>query len=295
MLEFTLNRLNEVMNYTTDYEFEVVLVDDGSTDGTRQLIEQRCEKDRRIKCVTLTRNFGHQVAVSAGLDFASGSAAVIIDADLQDPPEVIPEMISAWERGFDVAYGQRISRLGEGKFKLWSAWLFYRLINNLVDFSIPRDTGDFRLLSRRAIDSINSFPEKSKFLRGLISWTGFRATPVKYTRDPRFAGTTKYPLRKMIRLATSAIFSFSTKPLDIVVASGVGISLLSFFLSIWFGVSKFILGNVVPGWTALIVAITFLGGVQILAIGIVGKYVGGIFHEVKGRPLYIVDSNIGFD
>ena len=295
VIDATLNRITDVADGLTSHDFEVIVVNDGSSDSTRLIVEKRIKQDKRLRLLNLTRNFGHQIAVSAGLAKSSGDAAVVIDSDLQDPPEVIAEFLRQWGNGFDVVYGVRANRLGESRFKRSSAWLFYRLLNKMTELEIPPDAGDFRLISRRVIAAINAFPEKSRYLRGLISWTGYPSIGVSYIREPRFAGETKYPLKSMLRLARQAVFSFSNKPMELVITSGSLIALSSLVASGWFAVSQLLLGIAVPGWTGLIVAITFLGGVQILAIGIVGSYVGQIFNEVKGRPLYVVDSEIGFD
>jgi dolichol-phosphate mannosyltransferase len=294
VIDQTISRLVEVIDLLVNYDFEILLINDGSDDSTRSLAERRSNLDSRIKLVNLTRNFGHQVAVSAGLEKSRGSAAVVIDADLQDPPEVIKDFLFEWEKGFDIVYGVRVNRRGEGPFKKASAWLFYRFLNKLTDIVIPLDTGDFRLISRRVITAINSFPERSRYLRGLISWTGYPSVGVNYVREPRFAGETKYTLKSMMRLAGQAIFSFSNKPLQVVINIGSVIAFSSLVASGWFAVSKIIFGLAVPGWTGLIVAVTFLGGIQILALGIVGNYVGRIFNEVKGRPMYIIESEVGF-
>jgi glycosyltransferase involved in cell wall biosynthesis len=291
----TLNRINDVVNNLTAYEFELIVVNDGSSDSTRVIVEDLVMHDKKIKLLNLTRNFGHQIAVSAGLAKSSGAAAVVIDSDLQDPPEVIEEFLRQWQNGFDVVYGVRANRLGESRFKRTSAWLFYRLLNKMTDLEIPPDVGDFRLISRRVITAVNAFPEKTRYLRGLISWTGYPSIGVPYVREPRFAGETKYPLKSMLRLARQAVFSFSNKPMELVITSGSLIAFSSLVASAWFAISQLFLGVAVPGWTGLIVAITFLGGIQILAIGIVGSYVGQIFNEVKGRPLYVIDSELGFD
>jgi dolichol-phosphate mannosyltransferase len=295
VINATLSRILGVFSKIRRYRFELICVNDGSVDSTKEILQSQVALDERIKVITLTRNFGHQVAVSAGLARASGEAAIVIDADLQDPPELFDDFLSKWEQGYDVVYGVRANRLGESRFKKITAWLFYRILNNLTEIEIPKDAGDFRLISRRVIDAMNAFPEKSKYLRGLISWTGYSSVGVEYIRERRYAGTTKYPLKKMISLASQAIFSFSNKPLEIVITLGVTIAVASLAASAWFVVSKFGFGLAVPGWTGLIVAITFLGGVQILALGIVGNYVGRIFNEAKSRPLYIIDSEEGFE
>jgi glycosyltransferase involved in cell wall biosynthesis len=295
VINAALDRLTQVATKLPKFNFEIIVVNDGSRDSTRRIVEERITHDKRIKLLNLTRNFGHQIAVSAGLENSSGDAAVVIDADLQDPPEIIEEFLRQWGKGFDVVYGVRANRLGESKFKRSSAWLFYRFLNKMTDLEIPPDTGDFRLISRRVISAINAFPEKSRYLRGLISWTGYPSVGVSYVREPRLAGETKYPLRNMLRLAKEAVLSFSNRPLEIVVTLGVAIAATSLAASAWFAISKLFFGVPVPGWTALIVATTFLGGVQLLAIGIVGNYVGRIFHQVKGRPLYLVESTVGLE
>lgn len=295
VLSATINRLTSTLTNLSSFDFEIIIVNDGSRDSTRLIVEERMKQDNRIKLVNLTRNFGHQIAVSAGLNKSSGAAAVIIDSDLQDPPELIEEFLKQWENGFDVVYGVRANRLGESRFKKYSAWIFYRLLNKMTDLEIPPDVGDFRLISRRVITTINAFPEKSRYLRGLISWTGYPSVGVPYVREPRFAGETKYPLKNMLRLARQAIFSFSNKPMELVITLGSLIAFSSIVASAWFTGSQILLGVAIPGWTGLIVAVTFLGGIQILAIGIVGSYVGQIFNEVKGRPLYVIESEIGLD
>lgn len=294
VLETTIERLFSVIDHNPDYDFEVILVDDGSEDTTREILSKMRLKDSRVKLVFFTRNFGHQIAVSAGLNYSSGDSVIVLDADLQDPPELIPTFLSYWVQGYDIVYGVRKSRSGESAFKKVSAWGFYRLLNNLSDVRIPHDTGDFRLISKRVVDKMNQLPERARYLRGLMSWTGYPAIGVPYSRDARFAGKTKYSLRKMLSLATQSVLSFSTKPLELMVFVGSAISALSLGASLWFAISRFVYGLPVPGWTALIVAITFLGGIQILATGIVGSYVGRIFNEVRGRPLYYVESALGF-
>lgn len=294
VIDQTLDRIMAVVASVEPFKFELILVDDGSTDSTLELLEKRRLLDSRVRIVALTRNFGHQIAVSAGLRFSAGHAVIVMDADLQDPPEVMSEFLENWQNGYDIVYAVRSRRLGEPFFKRLSAWVFYRVMDWSADVSIPHDTGDFRLLSRRVVDAMNAMPEHARYLRGLMSWTGYSSTAVTYLRQPRVAGSSKYPFRKMTKLASEGIFSLSTKPLQAVVAVGMIVSAISILASVWFALSKFLFGLAVPGWTGLIVAISFLGGVQILALGVVGTYIGGIFNEVRGRPLYFVNFTRGF-
>jgi dolichol-phosphate mannosyltransferase len=269
-------------------DYQIVYVNDGSTDNTYQLLREIQRSDARVKVVDLARNFGHQVAVSAGLAYAEGDAVALIDADLQDPPEVLPQMVQLWEKGYEVVFGVRKTRAGESWFKLKTADWFYRILNCLSDTEIPRDTGDFRLLDRKAVDALLRMPERDRMLRGLSSWIGFRRYGLEYERRPRQAGVTKYPLHKMLRLALDGILSFSVVPLRLVSIMGVatagmsvlGISyalVLRLFTRIW-----------VPGWTLLFIGMLFIGGLQMLSMGIVGEYIGRIYTEAKQRPLYLV-------
>ncbi len=290
----TLRRLRAFCAELHDLDVELIFVDDGSRDRTRALLKDFAAGDARIKLVCFARNFGHQIAVTAGIDAARGDAVVLIDADLQDPPEVIHEMVRKWREGYDVVYGTRTERPGESRFKLATARGFYRLLNRLSDVPIPLDTGDFRLMSRKVVATLQAMPERDRFVRGMVSWVGFNQTALPYRRAERFAGESKYPLRKMIRFATDGILSFSSKPLQLSVAMGmtcagmalVGIVyalILRLFTDIW-----------VEGWTALMIAVLFIGGVQLISVGILGEYVGRIYNEIKGRPLYVVNEYIGF-
>ncbi|MFN8223059.1 MAG: glycosyltransferase family 2 protein [Gaiellales bacterium] len=283
-------RLTAAMAQLGDYE--LVLVDDGSTDGTWEALRALADGDRRLRLIRLSRNFGHQTALSAGLEAARGDAVVSIDADLQDPPEVIPELVARWREGYDVVYAVRERRSGESRFKLATAALFYKGINRLSAMEIPEQAGDFRLLSRRALDGLLAMPERSRFLRGMSTWIGFRQIGVPYARDPRFAGATKYPLRKMARLATDAVTSFSTAPIRIVVT--LGLLAVGFCLAalVWTLYLRLFTERTVQGWTSVLVVLLFLGGVQLVSVGIIGQYVGRIFEEVKGRPLYLVAETI---
>ena len=275
-------------------DFELIFVDDGSADRTRDLLRCFAKEDSRIKVIGFSRNFGHQIAVTAGLDAACGDAVVLIDADLQDPPEVVLEMIVKWREGYDVVYGTRTERPGESAFKVLSARSFYRILNKLSEVPIPLDTGDFRLLSRAVVDVLRAMPERDRFLRGMVSWIGFRQTALPYKREERFAGESKYPLRKMIRFAVDGILSFSTKPLQMSIGLGM-VSATFALLGIVYVVALRLFTNLwVEGWTTLMIAVLFIGGAQLLCIGILGEYVGRIYNEMKNRPMYVADEYIGF-
>ena len=277
-----------------DLAFELVYVDDGSTDATAAILAGLRRADGRVRLVRLARNFGHQVALTAGLDHAAGDAVVLIDADLQDPPEVIAAMVARWREGYDVAYGQRTARAGESALKLLTAKLFYRLINRLADVPIPLDAGDFRLLDRRVVEALRAMPERDRFVRGLVSWVGFRQIAVPYPRAPRCAGTTKYPYGKLVRLAADAVLSFSLVPLRAgaflgLPAAAIGLGGLIIALAAWL-----FAGAAVSGWGFATLIALFLGGVQLLAVGVLGEYVGRVYREVKRRPLYVVRERLGF-
>ena len=290
----TIKRLKAFCAGVADMQVELVFVDDGSRDRTRELLRAFAATDARVRVIGFARNFGHQIAVTAGIDAACGDAVVLIDADLQDPPEVVHEMVAKWREGYDVVYGTRTERPGESAFKLATARAFYRLLNRLSDVPIPLDTGDFRLMSRAVVETLKAMPERDRFVRGMVSWVGFRQIALPYRRAERFAGESKYPLSKMLRFATDGILSFSIKPLQMSVTlgslaavlamSGIAYALyLRIFTSVW-----------VEGWTALMIAVLFLGGVQLICVGILGEYIGRIYNEVKRRPLYVVQDRIGF-
>ncbi|HEU6437760.1 MAG TPA: glycosyltransferase family 2 protein [Nitratidesulfovibrio sp.] len=274
-----------------DMTTEILLVDDGSTDGSLPILSRWAAEDSRIKVVSFSRNFGHQAAVSAGLQHAIGDAVVIIDADLQDPLDVIHDMITRYEDGYDVAYGQRMARHGETRFKLVTAWLFYRIMRLWVHKGLPVDTGDFRLISRQCVDCINAMPEAHRFLRGMVAWAGFPQVAVPYARAERRFGETKYPLYKMLRFAWVAITSFSTVPLKIVTAAGGIFSLLGLGAGIY-ALASHVTGHTVPGWTSLMGFNALMGGLVLMGLGLIGEYVGKIYEEVKGRPLYVVQRTI---
>ena len=290
------NRVSKVLTSLHDYEYEIVFINDGSKDKTLEILEKIAENDKNVKVISFARNFGHQCAVTAGLKYVTGDAIVIIDADLQDPPELIPEMLKLWENGNEVIYGKRKAREGESKFKLLTAKMFYKTLNALSDVEIPKDTGDFRLVDKKVVDVINSLPEHNKFLRGLFSWVGFKQMPFEYERKERFAGKTKYPLKKMLKLASDGIISFSTKPLKIV--GGLGIfSVVISLLILLYAIFSFIfnLNNLTPGWTSLMVTMTFLSGIILISLWMIGEYIARIYDEVKGRPQYIIDKTINID
>jgi glycosyltransferase involved in cell wall biosynthesis len=276
--------------------FEFIFVDDGSRDETSRLLYELARADPRVRGLRLSRNFGQQIATTAGLEHAAGDAVVIIDADLQDPPELIETMIARWQEGYHVAYAQRTERTGETAFKLWSAKVFYRLVQGISPAAIPSDTGDFRLMDRQVVDALLRMPERDRFLRGMVSWVGFRQIAVPYKREARFAGTTGYSLVKMIGFAIDAIVSFSFAPLRLAVWTGFFVLGLALCGIIYAVILRF-LGDPslwVRGWASIFVAILFMGGVQLISLGIIGEYVGRIYGEVKQRPLYFVRERFGF-
>jgi dolichol-phosphate mannosyltransferase len=291
----THQKLVSTLEQIPNGRFELIYVDDGSQDGTLQILKEIQRADSRIRVIAFSRNFGHQIAITAGLENADGDAVVLIDADLQDPPEVILEMLEYWRKGSDVAYGVRSEREGESTFKLWCAKAFYRILNWFSDVEIPLDTGDFRLMDRDVVNAFLAMPERDRFVRGMIAWIGFRQEPVYYKRAARFAGKTKYPLKAMLSFASDGITSFSLVPLRLALymgftASGLALLgilyalLLRLFTDIW-----------VTGWTLLFIAILFIGGVQLLFLGIMGEYLGRIYREVKRRPLYLAKERLGFE
>ncbi len=278
-------RVVEVMEGIGD-SFELVLINDGSRDGSFRTMQELHTRDPRVRVIDFSRNFGHQVAISAGLDHARGNAVIIIDSDLQDPPEVIPQLVARWKDGAEVVYAQRSMRKGETKFKLLTAATFYRLMARITSVNIPRDTGDFRLLDRRVVDALVKMREHHRFMRGLSAWVGFRQEAVFYERQERYAGTTKYPLRKMIHFSLDAITSFSHLPLELATSLGfllAGISLLGIVIAI---ILRIFTGAIV-GQASTLILVLFLGGIQLIFLGIIGEYLGRIYDEVRARPLYI--------
>jgi len=289
-------RMTSVLQNIENYDYEIICINDGSRDKTLSILENLAIRDKKLKVLSFSRNFGHQCAVTAGLKYVTGDAIVIIDADLQDPPELIPKMLKLWEAGNDVIYGKRKTRDGESAFKLFTAKMFYKTLNALSDVEIPKDTGDFRLVDRKVVDTINSLPEHNKFLRGLFSWVGYKQIPFQYERKERFAGKTKYPLKKMLKLASDGIISFSTKPLKIVGGLGIISIVISFILLIYALISYiFKLNNLSAGWTSLMLGITFFAGVQLLSLWIMSEYIARIYDESKNRPQYIIEKKINIE
>jgi dolichol-phosphate mannosyltransferase len=290
------NRMKKVLDSISDkYFYEIVCVDDGSQDNTYNLLLDIQKQDKNVKILKFSRNFGHQLAITAGMDYASGDLAIIIDSDLQDPPEVILEMLKKWEEGYKVVYGVRKKRKGESIFKLITAKIFYRLIEKMSTVKIPTDVGDFRLIDRCILDQLKIIKEENRYIRGLVSWVGFKQTGVFYERDERYAGETKYTLSKMIKFALDGIVSFSDKPLHLVSVLGFIITLIAILFGLIVLVSKIINPvAIVSGWSSLIIIILFLGGVQVFSIGIVGLYLGRVYTESKKRPLYVIEEKKGF-
>jgi len=288
-LDALYSRLSEVMDSTGE-PWELVLVDDGSKDGSTEMIRELAQKDARVRPVIFARNFGHQIAVTAGMDYSRGDAVTIIDADLQDPPEVILDLIAKWKEGYEVVYAVRAEREGETWFKMFTASLFYRIIYKITDVDIPMDTGDFRLLDRKVVNVLGSMKERHRFLRGMGAWVGFRQIGVPYRRAARFAGETHYPFRKMFKLALNAITGFSYFPLQLATYLGfisAGLSIITIPIVV---VMRLAGDQAFFGQASTLIAVLFLGGVQLISLGILGEYIGRIYDEVKGRPLYIVSE-----
>jgi polyisoprenyl-phosphate glycosyltransferase len=284
-----VKRLTDLMN-DLDGPAEAILVDDGSRDGSWDLMTKACRDDRRFLALQLSRNFGHQIAITAGLDVARGQAVVVMDADLQDPPEVVLELAKRWRDGWDVVHAVREERDGESGFKKASASAFYRLLGWIGNVEVPRNAGDFRLVDRRALDAFLQLRERNRYVRGMFGWVGFRQTTVTYRRDPRFAGTTKYPLRAMVRFALDGILSFSSAPLKVALRLGFTLALLSTLAGFTVIILKLEGSLYVPGWASLAVAVAFLSGVQLLTLGVIGEYIARIHDEVRGRPLYLISE-----
>ncbi len=289
----TYRRLTLVMEVIGE-PYELLFVNDGSRDRTAEIIQELAELDQSVKLLDFSRNFGHQIAITAGMDYARGDAIVIIDADLQDPPELIPQMIDKWKEGYEVVYARRSKRKGETLFKKLTASLFYRTLGALTEIDIPLDTGDFRLIDRKVCDALRSIREKNRFVRGLVSWVGFRQTAIEYVREERFAGETKYPLKKMIRFSIDGITSFSYKPLKLATYLGFGISFASFAYLVISLFQKLFTHSTVAGWTSLIACLLLLNGVILILLGILGEYVGRIYDETKNRPLYVLQNKQKF-
>jgi len=273
--------------------YEIIFINDGSSDNTLAGLIHLSEKDIRVFFINFSRNFGHQIAVTAGIDHCTGKAVVIIDGDLQDPPELIPDMYQKYKEGFEVVYAKRAERKGESFFKKFTAKMFYRILKRLTNVNIPLDTGDFRLIDRKVVAYLKKMPEQNKFLRGQIAWLGFNQTEVLFSRDKRKFGKTGYPLGKMIKLALDGITGFSEKPLQFVTKTGIFICFVSFIIILYAMYSYFILDRAIAGWTSLIISCMFVGGIQMVSIGIIGEYIGRINKNIQNRPLYIIqDSNL---
>lgn len=289
-----IKRVNGVCK-NLDGDYEVIFVNDGSADKTEELTLAACKTNPKLKLLSFSRNFGHQIAITAGMDHAKGDAVIVMDADLQDPPEVIPKLISKYNEGYDVVYAVRSKRKGETIFKKWTSKAFYRFLRYMCNIDIPVDTGDFRLISRKVCDVMKSLTERNRYVRGLVSWVGFKQAAVEYVREERFAGETKYPLRKMLKLSMDGITSFSTKPLTISKNVGFVTAAAGFIYLIVVILNKFVFGKTIVGWASLAVLILLIGGIQLIMLGVVGEYIARIFDESKNRPLYIIEDKYNFD
>ena len=294
VLPVLLRRIDALLD-GLDAPAEAIFVDDGSSDCSSIVLEAKAKSDPRYRFIKLARNFGHQIAITAGMDASSGKAVVVMDADLQDPPEVVGEMVARWKEGYDVVHARRLSREGESKFKRLTASIFYKLLGRLSSIEIPSDVGDFRLIDRKVLDAFRSMPEQDRFVRGMFAWLGFRQTEVAFHRPARAVGETKYPLWKMIRLAVHGVLGFSDAPLRLAIWAGLGVSCFAvlygfYVIGLWLSNS-----HLVEGWSSTIVVISFLCGMNMLMTGIIGLYIGRIHAEVKRRPLYVVDRRAGFD
>lgn len=293
VLEASYRRLTAVMQSLGE-DYELIFVNDGSYDNTSVIATKLAYTDKAVRLLSFSRNFGHQIAITAGMDYAKGDAIVIIDADLQDPPELIPKMVEKWHEGYEVVYGKRIKREGETFFKKATAKLYYRFLRSMTQVNIPVDTGDFRLIDRKVCEAMKCIGEKNRYVRGLVSWVGFRQFPLEYVREERFAGKTKYPFRKMLRLAFDGIASFSDKPLKISAGLGFFLSLISFLYLFVVLIEKILGFSMTPGWASLIAVQLFFNGIMLIILGIIGTYIGRIYEESKARPLYIIREKIGF-
>jgi dolichol-phosphate mannosyltransferase len=291
----TIKRLVDVSNSINEFKWEIIIIDDGSSDRSRLIVKEIMNEYKLVKLICLSRNFGHQYAVQAGLNFSNGDAAVVIDADLQDPPEIVGEMIDYWEKGYDVVYGRRMQRYSESIFKRLTALIYYRILNLLSEIDIPLDAGDFRLIDRKVIKALQEMPERGRYLRGLIAWCGFKQIDVPYKRAGRLAGRSKYSLKKMIIFALEGITAFSRRPLRLATFFGVFCAIGSFLLTLFVIYIRLFTNSWIQGWAGLAVGILFLSGVQLISLGILGEYIGRIFEEAKSRPMYFVEESFGFD
>lgn len=290
VLHMLYERLKKIIDSNAKYDFEILLINDGSKDKTLSIMEDLRKKDNRICYLNLSRNFGKETAMIAGLDFSKGNAVIIIDADLQDPPELIPEMLKYWEQGYDDVYAKRKTRSGETWFKKFTSKMYYKTLQNVTKIEIQKDTGDFRLLDRRCVDALKSIRESQRYTKGLFSWIGFNKKEILYDRDPRAAGSTKWNYKKLIDLSIDGITSFTTAPLRWSAILGLIISGIGFIYMIYIIIKTILLGVDVPGYASTMVVILFLGGIQLIVLGVIGEYLGRAFYETKGRPLYFVDK-----
>jgi len=296
ILPETHRRLGEVLSaLAPEVDYELIFVNDGSPDDAMSVLRGLSESDPHTRAIELSRNFGHQIALSAGVDHAIGDVVVVIDDDLQDPPEVIPEMLEKWREGYKVVYGVRTRREGENALKRWTASVFYRVLRWMSDVEIPVDSGDFRLMDRTVIDALKSMREETRYVRGMIAWIGFKQCGLPYEREARFAGTGNYTMRRLIKFALDGILSFSSKPLALSTQFGMVVTTAAFLYAVWLVGNKLLFPDrIVAGWTSVLVAVLFLGGVQLISIGVLGAYLGRVFYETKNRPLYFVAEKHGF-
>jgi dolichol-phosphate mannosyltransferase len=292
VIDESYNRLTKVMQ-GMDGSYELVFINDGSRDNTAQIIAGICEKDKHVRLINFSRNFGHMPAITAGMEHARGEAIIVIDADLQDPPEVLPLMAAKWREGYDVVYGKRSARKGETFFKKLTAKWFYRIINALSTVELPMDTGEFRLIDRKVCDAVNKLQEKNRYMRGLVSWVGYKQVAVEYVREERFAGETKYPLKKMIAFAIDAITSFSYKPLKLATTLGFVISFLGFVYTLVVIYQRLFTDSTITGWSSTVGIILFTQGIVLVILGMMGEYIGRIYDEIKNRPTYIIREIVG--
>ncbi|MDD2261007.1 MAG: glycosyltransferase family 2 protein [Clostridia bacterium] len=289
-----IKRVTNVM-HNNEFDYEIIFVNDGSSDSTEEIVKQYCDKDKHLKLISFSRNFGHQTAISAGMDNAEGDAIIVMDADLQDPPEVVLKLIEKYEEGFDVVYAIRSKRKGESFFKKITAKMFYRFLKNMCEVDIPVDTGDFRLISRQVCDVLKGLTERNRYVRGLVSWVGFKQTGIYYEREERYAGKTKYPLKKMLKLSVDGITSFSTKPLKLTKWIGIFMAAVGFIYAIIVIIQKLVGIQMQTGWASTMVTILLIGGIQLIMLGITGEYIARIFDESKNRPLYIIKEKVNMD
>ena len=289
-----IKRVTNVM-HNNEFDYEIIFVNDGSSDSTEEIVKQYCDKDKHLKLISFSRNFGHQTAITAGMDNAEGDAVIVMDTDLQDPPEVVLKLIEKYEEGYDVVYAIRSKRKGESFFKKITAKLFYRFLKNMCEVDIPVDTGDFRLISRQVCDVLKGLTERNRYVRGLVSWVGFKQTGIYYEREERYAGKTKYPLKKMLKLSVDGITSFSTKPLKLTKWIGIFMAAVGFIYAIIVIIQKLVGIQMQTGWASTMVTILLIGGIQLIMLGITGEYIARIFDESKNRPLYIIKEKVNMD